>query len=409
MNVPDSIPSRALPNGFRYGAAACGLRRKNRLDLGVIIADQPAAAAGVFTSNLVKAAPVLLCQNHLRAAASRIRAIVVNSGNANCANGPAGMRASRATAQTAAKMLRCGAEQVLVCSTGVIGLPLPVEKILAALPDLSRAAADASSNYDGFMQAILTTDTRPKWAAANCRIGGKTVRLLGCAKGAGMIHPNMATMLAFVVTDAAAPARVLHKALLDVAGRTFNSITVDGDTSTNDTALLLASGASRFWGAPPIGSSGCDYNSFVVALEKVCRKLALAIVSDGEGASRVVEIEIRGAPDDAAARKVARTIATSPLVKTALAGGDPNWGRILAAAGRAGVTFRPERAAIRMAGIRVYDHGRALPFDEGAAHEKLLGPTVQIVMDLRAGRGRARVWTCDFTAEYVHINASYRT
>lgn len=409
MNVPDAIPARLLPKGFRYAAAACGLRRKNRLDLGVIIADQPATAAGVFTKNLVKAAPVLLCQQHLKSAASRIRAIVVNSGNANCANGPVGMRASRATAQTAAQALRCGAEQVLVCSTGVIGLPLPVEKILAALPDLSRDAADASSKYDGFMHAILTTDTRPKWAAASCRISGKTVRLLGCAKGAGMIHPNMATMLAFIVTDAAAPARVLRKALVDVAGRTFNSVTVDGDTSTNDTALLLASGASRSWGASTIGSHGRDYNSFSVALEKVCRKLALAIVSDGEGASRVVEIEIRGAPDDVGAGQVARTIATSPLVKTALAGGDPNWGRILAAAGRAGVTFRPERAAIRMAGIRVYDNGRALPFDEGAAHEKLLGPTVSIVMDLRAGRGRARVWTCDFTAEYVHINASYRT
>ena len=409
MNVPDAIPTRTLPKGFRYAAAACGLRRKNRLDLGVIIADKPATAAGVFTKNLVKAAPVLLCQDHLRAAASSIRAIVVNSGNANCANGPVGMRASRATAQTSAKTLKCKAEQVLVCSTGVIGLPLPVEKILAALPELSRAAENASSKYDGFMQAILTTDTRPKWAAASCRIGGKPVRLLGCAKGAGMIHPNMATMLAFILTDAAAPARVLHKALVDVAERTFNSITVDGDTSTNDTALLLASGASRSWGAPSIGSHGRDYNSFKAALEKVCRKLALAIVSDGEGASRVVEIEIRGAPDDAAAGQVARTIATSPLVKTALAGGDPNWGRILAAAGRAGISFRPERAAIRMAGIRVYDNGHALPFDEGAAHEKLLGPTVSILMDLRAGRGRARVWTCDFTAEYVHINASYRT
>src|SRR5579863_10478640 len=409
MNVPDSIPSRALPKGFKYATAACGLRRKNRLDLGMIVADRPCTAAGIFTSNIVKAAPVLLCRKHLASASSKIRAIVVNSGNANCANGPTGMRASKATAKKAAQVIGCRAEQILVCSTGVIGVTLPVEKILAALPDLKRTAAEAPGNYDSFTQAIMTTDTRPKWAAASCRIGGKTVRLLGCAKGAGMIHPNMATMLAFIVTDAAAPARVLRKALVDVAGRTFNSVTVDGDTSTNDTALLLASGASRSWGAPTIGPHGRDYNSFAVALEKVCRKLALAIVSDGEGASRVVEIEIRGAPDDGGAGQVARTIATSPLVKTALAGGDPNWGRILAAAGRAGVTFRPERAAIRMAGIRVYDNGRALPFDEGAAHEKLLGPTVSIVMDLRAGRGRARVWTCDFTAEYVHINASYRT
>jgi glutamate N-acetyltransferase/amino-acid N-acetyltransferase len=409
MNVPDSIPARALPRGFKYATAACGLRRKNRLDLGMIVADGPCTAAGIFTSNLVKAAPVLLCQKHLASSASKIRAIVVNSGNANCANGPTGMRASKATAKTAAKVIGCRAEQVLVCSTGVIGVTLPVEKILAALPDLQRTATDAPGSYDSFTQAIMTTDTRPKWAAATCRIGGKTIRLLGCAKGAGMIHPNMATMLAFLVTDASASAKVLHTALKDVAQRTFNAITVDGDTSTNDTALLLASGASRSWGAPAVSASGRDYNAFVVALEKICRKLALAIVSDGEGASRVVEIEVVGAPNDAAAAKVANTIATSPLVKTALAGGDPNWGRILAAAGRAGIKFIPERAAIRMAGIRVYDGGRALPFDEGVAHERLMTSAVPIEMNLRAGRGRARVWTCDFTAEYVHINASYRT
>lgn len=221
-----------------------------------------------------------------------------------------------------------------------------------------------------------------------------------------MIHPNMATMLAYILTDAAASPKVLHHALASVARCTFNAITVDGDTSTNDTALLLASGAS---GAPRIEVGSKGYKSFVAALEKICRALALAIVSDGEGASRVVEIEVRGAPTESAAEQVARTIATSPLVKTALAGGDPNWGRILAAAGRAGVPFRPERAAIRMAGIHVYERGRALPFDEGAAHEKLMSATVPIVMDLRAGKSRARYWTCDFTAEYVHINASYRT
>ncbi len=409
LNVPEPIPARALPKGFRYAAAACGLRRKNRLDLGVVIADKPCTAAGIFTQNLVKAAPVLLCVKHIAAAAQRIRAIVVNSGNANCANGPAGMRASRATANSAARALRCRDAQILVCSTGVIGLPLPVEKIVAALPELSRTAAAAPANYDSFTHSIMTTDTRPKWAAATCRIGGKTARLLGCAKGAGMIHPNLATMLAFLLTDAAASPRVLHAALAEVSGRTFNSITVDGDTSTNDTALLLASGKSKAWGTPTIPAKGRGYNAFVAALEKVCKKLALAIVSDGEGASRVVEIEVRGAPNDAAAKTVAQTIATSPLVKTALAGGDPNWGRILAAAGRAGIEFRPEHAAIRMAGLRVYERGRALPFDEGAAHEKLLASRVPIVMDLRAGRGRARVWTCDFTAEYVHINASYRT
>ncbi len=409
INVPEPIPSNALPKGFRFAAAACGLRRKNRLDLGVVIADERCTAAGVFTRNLVKAAPVVLCEKHIAADASKIRAIVVNSGNANCANGPAGMRASRATAAAEARALGCRDAQILVCSTGVIGLPLPVEKIVAALPELSRTAAASPSNYDSFTHSIMTTDTRPKWAAATCRVGGKTARLLGCAKGAGMIHPNMATMLAFLLTDAAASPHVLHKALVEAAERTFNSITVDGDTSTNDTALLLASGKSNSWGTPIIPAKGRGYKAFVAALEKVCKKLALAIVSDGEGASRVIEIEVCGAPNDAAAKTVAQTIATSPLVKTALAGGDPNWGRILAAAGRAGIEFRPDRASIRMAGLRVYDHGRALPFDEGAAHERLLATEVPIVMDMRAGRGRARVWTCDFTAEYVHINASYRT
>ncbi|HXN65592.1 MAG TPA: bifunctional glutamate N-acetyltransferase/amino-acid acetyltransferase ArgJ [Candidatus Acidoferrales bacterium] len=406
MNVPDTIPVNALPKGFRYASAACGLRRKNRLDLGLILMDEPAAAAGIFTQNLAKASPVVLCEKHLKAAANRIRAVVVNSGNANCANGPSGMRASVATAQATAKAIHCKREQILVCSTGVIGIPLPVEKILSALPELTKSAVALPVNYDGLTQAILTTDTRPKWAAAQCRIGGKQVRLLGCAKGAGMIHPNMATMLAYVVTDAAAAPEVLHSALADVASRTFNSITVDGDTSTNDTALVIASGAS---GASALSASGPGYKAFLKALEKVCHSLALAIVSDGEGASHVVEIEIRGAPDQAGAEQVARTIATSPLVKTALAGGDPNWGRILAAAGRAGVPFRPERAAIRMAGIHVFERGRALPFDEGVAHEKLLEPNISIAMHLRAGKGRARVWTCDFTAEYVHINASYRT
>lgn len=406
MNVPSAIPIGTLPKGFRYASAACGLRRKNRLDLGLIVAENPASVAGVFTSNLVKAAPVLLCQDHLKKSATRIRALVVNSGNANCANGPGGMRASKATAKVAARALKCFPEQILVCSTGVIGVPLPVEKILAALPELARNAVSSASSYEEFTHAILTTDTKPKWAAAHCKIGGKPVKLIGCAKGAGMIHPRMATMLAYIVTDAAAPPAVLHKLLADVSRRTFNAITVDGDSSTNDTALLIASGAS---GAPALKEGTRDYAAFENAFEKVCKSLALAIVSDGEGASRVIDIHIKGAPSVEGAEQVANTIATSPLVKTALSGGDPNWGRILAAAGRAGVAFNPDRATIRMAGIRVYERGRAPAFDEGAAHEKLLAPTVSIVMDLRAGRAQARIWTCDFTAEYVHINASYRT
>ncbi len=401
-----AIPRNSLPRGYQFSAMSCGLRRKNRLDLGLIASNVPAAAAGVFTTNLVKAAPVLLCEEHLHAAAGRMRAIVVNSGNANCATGPGGPAASRATAEGLARALGCGAEQVFVCSTGVIGVPLPVDQILKALPELARIRAAAPEEFGAFTRAIMTTDTRPKWAAASCRIGGKTVRLLGCAKGAGMIHPQMATMLAYVITDAAIAPALLRRALTGVAGRTFNSITVDGDTSTNDTALVLANGAS---GARTIRAGTTGYRAFVAALEKVCRKLALEIVADGEGASRVVEIDVRGARTARAAEQVARTIAGSALVKTALAGADPNWGRILAAAGRSGVKFDPERAHITMAGMPVYRRGRALNFDESAAHERLLQSYVSIVMDLHAGPGRARIWTCDFTADYVHINASYRT
>ena len=336
-----------------------------------------------------------------------MRGIIVNSGNANCCTGSEGMAAAATTAlKVAWELARLHPSQILVCSTGVIGVPLRWKNIVNAVRPLVRSRRATASAFAKFTRAIMTTDTRPKWAAAKCRIGNKPVRLIGCAKGAGMIQPNMATMLSFIATDAAISPALLQRALRRAVAPTFNSITVDGDTSTNDTLAILANGES---GARKITSDNADYTKFCAALECVCRSLALAIVADGEGAQRVIEIEVRGAPSDRAADKVARTIANSPLVKTALAGADPNWGRILAAAGRAGVTFRPERAAIRMAGIRVYENGSALPFDEGAAHEKLLGPTVSIVMDLRAGRGRARVWTCDFTAEYVHINASYRT
>ena len=395
-----------LPRGFCFAATAGGLKKNKRLDLALIWSEQPASAAGVFTTNLVKAAPVVLSRAHVRRSGGAMRAIIVNSGNANCATGPAGMAASRATAEAVARSLGCRAEQVLVCSTGVIGVPLRVECILGAVPRLARAMVAAPGAFRQLTRAIMTTDTRPKWAAANCSIGGKRVRLLGCAKGAGMIHPQMATMLSFVLTDAAVPPRVLARSLREVVARTFNSITIDGDTSTNDTLLLLANGAS---GAPPVAAAGRDCREFVAALEKVCKALALAIVADGEGAKRVVEIEVRGAPSDRAAEQVARTVAGSPLVKTALAGADPNWGRILAAAGRAGVPFDPARVEVRLAGMTVCRRGREYPFNERAAHRRLLRLYVPIAVDLKLGRGRGRIWTCDFTADYVRINASYRT
>lgn len=399
-------PPAVLPRGFRFAATACGLKKTGALDLGLLVSDGVASAAALFTSNLVKAAPVLLCREHLRKSKGQMRALVVNSGNANCSVGPSGAAASRATATRAAVELRCLPEEVFVCSTGVIGVPLPVERILKGLPRVTRAGRDSTRSFCEFAHAILTTDTRPKWASTSCRIGGKTVRLAGCAKGAGMIHPRMATMLAYIVTDAAISPGLLQRTLVAVNAQTFNSITVDGDSSTNDTVIVFANGASE---AKRITAGTSAHAAFREALEKLCKSLALQIVADGEGAQRIIEIEVCGARSEAAARRVAETIATSPLVKTAFAGGDPNWGRILAAAGRSGVKFNPDEASIEMARMPVYRRGRALPFNEAAAHRRLMAENIPIRVDLRAGRAAARIWTCDLTAEYVRINASYRT
>lgn len=394
-----------LPRGFSLAATHCGIRQK-RLDLGVIVTERPASTAGMFTRNRVKAAPVLVTQWHLKVTRGNARAVVVNSGNANCATGLAGFRAARRTAATLAGEFECPVEQVLVCSTGVIGVPLPAERILHALPTLAASRAAKPEAFDKFSQAILTTDTRVKQAEASCRIGGKTVRLAGCAKGAGMIHPHMATMLAFVITDASISPALLRRLVRRAVDATFNAITVDGDTSTNDTVLVMASGGS---GAAPLRAGSADAKRFARVLEDVCRRLALAIVADGEGAERVVEVDVRGAPSDQAARRVAETISTSPLVKTALAGADPNWGRILAAAGRSGVRFEPERTRVWLAGKLVCRKGTAVPFDETEVHRRMLGPEVQLTIDLGEGSGKARMWTCDFTGDYVRINASYRT
>ena len=288
-----------------------------------------------------------------------MRAVVVNAGNANCATGAEGMLASQRTVEEAAKRIGCPPEELFVCSTGVIGVPLPVEKILRALPILARNRRPSARSFAEVSLAICTTDTRPKTAAASFKMAGKRVHMVGCAKGAGMIHPNMATTLAFVTTDAAIAPPLLQKTLRDVTSRTFNAISIDGDTSTNDTLLVLANGAS---GAPAIKAGMAAHRKFTAALESVCSSLALQIVADGEGAQRVIEIEVRGAATEAGARKIAETIATSPLVKTAFAGGDPNWGRIFAAAGRCGVKFDPARVDITMAHIPVLRRGQPLDF-----------------------------------------------
>jgi len=400
-----SVTSSQIPRGFSFSSAACGLK-KSGLDLGLLVSKTPAAAAAMFTTNRVQAAPVRLSQMHLRRSRGKMRAVVVNSGNANCCTGSDGYSASEATSRKVARELALDPSQVLVCSTGVIGLPMRVEKILKAVPALVRTRTGEPEAFSQFTRAIMTTDTRPKWAAANCSVGGKAVRILGCCKGAGMIQPNMATMLAFLATDAAISPAMLSRALHSVVADTFNAITVDGDTSTNDTVAILANGES---GARRIARDGADFKKFRAALEVVCRTLALKIVEDGEGAQRVIEIVVRGAPSDRAAAQIARTIANSPLVKTALAGADPNWGRILAATGRAGVSFDFERVDISLAGILVCRRGGEHPFSERVTHKKMLAKYVPIVVEMHSGKGNARVWTCDFTGEYVDINSSYRT
>lgn len=395
-----------MPAGFSFSAAHCGLKHA-RHDLGILVSESPASAAAVFTTNRVAAAPVRVSQEHLRKSGGRMRAVIVNSGNANCCTGSRGRVASAQSTRAFARVLG-GAEasQILVCSTGVIGVPLRVEKILHALPGLVKRRREDASAFEQFARAIMTTDTRPKWAVARFRLGGKMVRIIGCAKGSGMIEPRMATMLSFLATDADISPALLARALRSAVKPTFNAITVDGDTSTNDTVALLANGAA---GARKIAANGPGYRKFLSALLHVCQDLALAIVADGEGAQRVIEVEVRDAASDLKADRIARTIANSPLVKTALAGGDPNWGRILAAAGRSGIAFDPERADIKLAGIEVCRRGLERPFSEKVLHSKMLAKHVPIIVDLHSGSGRARVWTCDFTGEYVRINASYRT
>ncbi|HEY6904101.1 MAG TPA: bifunctional glutamate N-acetyltransferase/amino-acid acetyltransferase ArgJ [Candidatus Acidoferrales bacterium] len=404
MNAP--LSASDIPSGFTFSATNCGLKR-SRLDLGILVSDTPAAAAAVFTTNQVVAAPVVLSREHMRKSRDCMRGLIVNSGNANCCTKQDGYPASVATASKLAAELNIDPSQVLVCSTGVIGAPFRVDKILAAVPHLALTRSAETAAFEEFARSIMTTDTRPKWAAARCHTGGKGVRLLGCAKGSGMIQPNMATMLAFITTDAAISATLLSRSLRDVVKSTFNSITVDGDTSTNDTVAILANGGS---GAPRISTyRGADYQHFLAALESVCESLALSIVDDGEGAQRSIEIEVKGAPSDRAADQIARTIANSPLVKTAFAGADPNWGRILAAAGRSGVRFNPERTDIWIAGVAVCRRGREYSFDERTVHRKMLAKHLPVRIHLRSGSGAARVLTCDLTVEYVHINSSYRT
>jgi glutamate N-acetyltransferase/amino-acid N-acetyltransferase len=393
-----------IPRGFRFGAVKAGLKKSGRTDFALIVADAPASAAAAFTANRVVAAPLIVDKEHLRATGGKVRVVAVNAGNANCAAGEPGMIAAHITCAAAAAIFDCPPEQIFPSSTGIIGVPLPAEKLIAALPALNASLGREFDHFQQVAQAILTTDTVEKTAFARLEIDGKEVRIAALCKGAGMIHPQLvphATMLVYVLTDAAVEPAVLDGYLRQAIEVSFNRISVDGDTSTNDTVLLLASGAS----GAAIGSGNAE---FAAALTQVCTSLARQIVADGEGITHIVELHIDGAATNADALKVAKAIAHSPLVKTAWAGCDPNWGRLAAAIGYSGAEIDPDRFDIHFGDLPICrDGGRAPEFDEAAAHAYIAQREFSISIQLHQGKGSCVFWTTDLTHEYIHINADY--
>jgi glutamate N-acetyltransferase/amino-acid N-acetyltransferase len=396
------LNSTLLPKGFAFSAVAAGVKASGRLDLALIEACRGTTAAAVFTQNRVVAAPLQVDRASLAASRGRVRAVLVNSGNANCATGPAGLRACRQICRETARLLGVNPEEVFPSSTGIIGVPLPAEKIVSKLPQLIAARQATEQGLNNFVQAIMTTDLRPKVASAPFRSGSDVAMLTGVAKGSGMIHPQLATMLVFLCTDAKAGAGELRRLLRQTCDQTFNCISVDGDTSTNDTALLLASGQS----AVSLHQSGVR-KQFAAALLRVCQSLAEQIVADGEGVQHVIRLFVEQARSRPEALQVARAIARSPLVKTAWAGADPNWGRILAAVGSCGVPILPDQLEIAIGTQLVFRGGKAHPFDQAGAHQDMAQPSYDIRVKLRRGRSGVRFLTTDLTAEYIRINADY--
>ncbi|MBL8220073.1 MAG: bifunctional glutamate N-acetyltransferase/amino-acid acetyltransferase ArgJ [Bryobacterales bacterium] len=390
-----------LPLGFRYASSYAGIRKVEKDDLALIVSDTPASAAGVFTQNRVAAAPVRLCQAHLKESGGVASAILINAGNANCAT-RTGAKVALASAKATAKLQKVPVPQVLVASTGVIGVELDAKLITGALPGVS--AGLSADKFETVSQAIMTTDTRAKTAKAELSASGGVIRIAGMTKGAGMIMPMMATTLGFVMTDAGIAPNRLRAMLREANEESFSRLSVDGDTSTNDTLLLLANGASG------IKLASKDSDVFLGMLTKLLQDLAQQIARDGEGAKKLVTISVEGAKTRDEAARIARGIANSPLVKTAIAGSDPNWGRIICAAGNAGVAFDPAAVDIYMQGIKVCRGGLAAPFSEDALKKKLDEKDVSVEFVVKGeGEGQARFWTCDFTEEYIKINASYRT
>ena len=398
-----------IPAGFRFGATRAGLKASGRPDFALIVADEPASAAALFTANRITAAPLTVDKAHLQVTGGRVRVVAINAGNANCAAGQAGLDAAYATCAAAAVEFGCRPEEVFPSSTGVIGVPLPAEKLVAALPVVKAGLGAESDHFQQVAQAILTTDLVEKTAFLRMEIGGREVRIAAVGKGSGMIHPRLlpavphATMLVYILTDADVEPSVLQGMLNAAVEVSFNRISVDGDTSTNDTVLLLASGASGV-------KIGAGHAEFEAALTQVANSLARQVVADGEGVQHVVELQVNGAATDAEAVVVAKAIAHSPLVKTAWAGADPNWGRLMAAIGNSGARIDPERIDIWFGELRICrDGGRAAEMDLAAAHDYLKRPEFSIAIELHQGDGSCVFWTTDLTAEYVRINADYST
>ncbi len=404
LAAPSDPASFSLARGFHTAATACGLKTSGKLDLGMVWADARCAAAGVFTTNRVQAAPVHACRESLGAAAGRMRGVLYNSGCANAVTGERGLADARRMRALGAHAIGAAEDELLVLSTGVIGRYLDMDRVARGVtalgsPEAVRAPLDAA-------RAIMTTDTREKLAATEFELPGGRVRVAGFAKGAGMIHPAMATMLSVVTTDAGVEPARLDRCLRAAVSRSFNRISVDGDMSTNDTVLVLASGAS----GAAVDDAGEP--AFVEALTAVCASLARQIVRDGEGATRLVELRITGAASDKQAHRVGDTIACSPLVKTAIHGNDPNWGRVLAAAGYSGEPIEPERVRLWFGDgdrVQLLERGLPLAFDEKRASALLAEDPVIVHLDLGLGAESAVVWTCDLSAEYVRVNADYTT
>jgi glutamate N-acetyltransferase/amino-acid N-acetyltransferase len=390
------------PRGFAAAGVAAGVKRNGRVDVAVIAADRAVPAAAVFTTNLVVAAPVIVSREHL--AGGLCRAVVVNAGNANACTGARGLADARAMADAAAYALGCAGTDVVVSSTGVSGVALPVERVTAGIA--TACAELGATGGAAAAEAIMTTDTFAKESACTVEVAGATYTVGGMAKGSGMIAPNMATMLAFVTTDAPLATAACDAALRSATGRTFNRITVDSDTSTNDMCLLMASGAA---GGQAIGPDSPGFAAVAAAVEHVCGELARMIVRDGEGASKFITVSVRGAASESDAERAALAIANSPLFKTAIYGGDANWGRVAMAVGKSGAHVDPDRLEVVFAGVTTCLDGTGLAFDEAAASAGLAETDVEVVVDLHVGDSAATVWTCDFTHDYIRINGEYRS